>query len=174
MITCSHNRNLKEEGCAAPGRGFDSQCAVKKSQPLPHSDEAEMALADRVRVEALSIILDDGSQDAISELQDDADARRRRMPCHVGKRLLDDAVSRGLDRGRQAADLAKALEIGPDTGQLAPIMQVGGESPLQSEVIDSRGAQVDRGAMNVAADLVRQPLKPVHLVPKRVGRRAGP
>ena len=135
-----------------PAPGVDSTCSrpPTSADALAHADETERVRARRGRVEARAVVLDHGDDGAVLALQEDADALGAGVLDDVRQRLLDDAVERRLDLGRQPLVAELRLEV--DLRGRVCSRNVSAE-PLdgrhEPEVVERRRAQLDREPADV-------------------------
>src|SRR5262245_32878809 len=88
------------ESAAIPRLG--THPATQRVDAFPHPDEAETAAGRRVR-RTISVIVNGDLQSLQFVLERDRRGRRTGVPADVCERLLDDAVRRLVDVGRQCA-----------------------------------------------------------------------
>ena len=101
-LICPFNkgqRHFHEDAAAVAGLRFDGQPAAQQRDPLLDPVESQVTIDRRPdRIEAPSVVLNDGADALVVLLQEDADGGGLGVSRHVGQRLLDDAVEGRLQR----------------------------------------------------------------------------
>ena len=117
-----HQRDPAEDRRAAIAAA-DHQCATQVTHARVHAGDAEAwgllarCAHARDRTADPLPVVEDAEQDHRSpDLDPHGDTRRRRVPMHVGKRLLHDAQQRQLNFRHESVDLSWNLRVRRQTG----------------------------------------------------------